>query len=163
LASMTVTSAVAAADPPAADDSMSSMTQRLASVSDWARGAQLFDGLGASHRKISTPSVEAQAYFDQGMRLMWAFNHDESARSFARAAELDPDCAMCLWGFALTIGPNYNMPPRPRRHVLSGAERPGEMTTLQPNRAQGAHDDAPIACRSRRERTECARGLSRER
>jgi len=41
---------------------------------------------------------------------MWAFNHDESSRSFAKAARLDPQCAICLWGVALTVGPNYNMP-----------------------------------------------------
>jgi tetratricopeptide (TPR) repeat protein len=83
---------------------------REPSSNDWARGAQLFDGLGNFHRQISTPSPQAQQYFDQGMRLMWAFNHDESSRSFARAAQLDPKCAICLWGVALTVGPNYNMP-----------------------------------------------------
>ncbi|MGB8693294.1 MAG: tetratricopeptide repeat protein, partial [Steroidobacteraceae bacterium] len=51
-----------------------------------------------------------QRYFDQGMRFLWAFNHDESTRSFARALEIDPSCAMCAWGVALTIGPNYNLP-----------------------------------------------------
>ena len=66
--------------------------------------------LGNFHRAVSTSSIEAQAYFDQGMRLLWAFNHDESTRSFARAAQLDPDCAACYWGVALTVGPNYNLP-----------------------------------------------------
>ena len=97
--------ATAASAPP-----MGAMPQVPASLDDWARGAQLFDGLGSFHRKISTSSAEAQQYFDQGMRLMWAFNHDESSRSFARAAQLDPGCAICLWGVALTVGPNYNMP-----------------------------------------------------
>ena len=55
-------------------------------------------------------SPEAQAYFDQGMRFLWAFNHDEATRSFAKAAMLDPGCASCYWGVALTIGPNYNLP-----------------------------------------------------
>ena len=81
-----------------------------ASLGQWAEGAQLFDGLGNFHRAVATSSNEAQAYFDQGMRLLWAFNHDESSRSFARAAELDPNCAMCFWGVALTVGPNYNQP-----------------------------------------------------
>jgi tetratricopeptide (TPR) repeat protein len=76
----------------------------------WAHGAQLFDGLGNFHRPAGTKSKEAQAYFDQGMRFLWAFNHDEATRSFARAAELDRNCAMCFWGVALTLGPNYNMP-----------------------------------------------------
>lgn len=82
----------------------------LLTIADWARGAQLFDGLGSFHRPVTTRSPEAQRYFDQGMRLIWAFNHDEATRSFAKAAELDPACAMCLWGVALTLGPNYNMP-----------------------------------------------------
>ena len=44
------------------------------------------------------------------MRFLWAFNHDEATRSFAKAAELDPTCAACYWGVALTVGPNYNVP-----------------------------------------------------
>ena len=79
-------------------------------IPNWARGAMLFDGLGDTHRAITTSSAEAQAYFDQGIRLIWAFNHDEATRSFARAAELDSNCASCFWGVALTIGPNYNLP-----------------------------------------------------
>jgi tetratricopeptide (TPR) repeat protein len=79
-------------------------------LAQWAEGAQSFDGLGNFHRAVTTNSKEAQAYFDQGMRLLWAFNHDESSRSFAKAAEIDPGCAMCFWGVALTVGPNYNLP-----------------------------------------------------
>jgi tetratricopeptide (TPR) repeat protein len=86
------------------------MPQLPSTVADWAKGAQLFDGLGDFHRAITTKSKDAQAYFDQGMRLIWAFNHDESTRSFAKAAELDPACAICYWGVALTVGPNYNLP-----------------------------------------------------
>lgn len=79
-------------------------------LAGWAKGAQLFDGLGTFHRKITTRSTLAQKYFDQGMRLIWAFNHDEATRSFAKAAQIDPRCASCYWGVALTLGPNYNMP-----------------------------------------------------
>jgi tetratricopeptide (TPR) repeat protein len=78
-------------------------------LAQWADGAQLFDGLGKFHRAVTTNSQQAQAYFDQGMRLLWAFNHDESSRSFAKAAQIDPGCAMCFWGVALTVGPNYNL------------------------------------------------------
>src|SRR5262249_4885866 len=94
----------------ASKPSMAAMPHPPTTLAEWAQGAQSFAGLGATHRKITTSSPEAQQYFDQGMRLMWAFNHDESARSFAKAAQLDPACAMCLWGVALTVGPNYNMP-----------------------------------------------------
>jgi hypothetical protein len=79
-------------------------------LQQWAHGAQQFPGLGTFHRKITTRSETAQSYFDQGMRFIFAFNHDEATRSFAKAAELDPRCAACFWGVALTLGPNYNMP-----------------------------------------------------
>ena len=93
-----------------------------ASVADWAKGARLFDGLGGFHRKITTASPEAQRYFDQGMRFVWAFNHDEATRSFAKAAELDPRCASCYWGVALTLGPNYNMPLMAEPRARAGWE-----------------------------------------
>jgi hypothetical protein len=75
------------------------------SLAAWAKGAQLFGGLGSYHRKITTRSPLAQKYFDQGMRFIWAFNHDEATRSFAKAAQIDPTCASCYWGVALTLGP----------------------------------------------------------
>jgi tetratricopeptide (TPR) repeat protein len=69
---------------------------------------ELLPGLGSYHFPISTKSEEAQKYFDQGLTLLYGFNHDEAARFFRRAAELDPDAAMPYWGLALSIGPNYN-------------------------------------------------------
>jgi len=99
-----------------------SMPQLPASVADWARGAQLFEGLGNFHRAVTTSSPQAQQYFDQGMRFLWAFNHDESTRSFAKAAELDPGCAACYWGVALTVGPNYNLPAMQAPRALVAAE-----------------------------------------
>ena len=107
------TPASSASAPPAETASMPSMASAPgtpASLADWARGAQVFEGMGTFHRRISSSSADAQQYFDQGMRFMWAFNHDEASRSFARAAQLDPQCGICLWGVALTVGPNYNMP-----------------------------------------------------
>ncbi|HET9331488.1 MAG TPA: hypothetical protein VFO23_13255 [Steroidobacteraceae bacterium] len=105
--------------PPAAH----AMPPFPATVADWAHGARLFEGLGSFHRPVSTSSPAAQQYFDQGMRFLWAFNHDESTRSFAKAAELDPACAACYWGVALTVGPNYNVPAmiEPRARVASDA------------------------------------------
>ena len=89
---------------------MTAMAALPVTVADWSRGALRLDGLGTVHRAITTSSPEAQQYFDQGMRLMWAFNHDEATRSFAKAAQLDPQCAICFWGVSLTVGPNYNLP-----------------------------------------------------
>jgi tetratricopeptide (TPR) repeat protein len=98
------------AAPPTATASTPPTSEPPATVAQWAKGAQLFDGLGNYHRKAGTRSDEAQAYFDQAMRFLWAFNHDEATRSFAKAAEIDPQCAICYWGVSLTVGPNYNLP-----------------------------------------------------
>src|SRR5262245_20440031 len=70
----------------------------------------LWDGLGSVTYKITTASAEAQAYFDQGLRLSYAFNHGEAQRAFRKAQKLDPACAMCFWGEALVLGPNINLP-----------------------------------------------------
>ena len=69
---------------------------------------ELHPGLGNYHHPITTKSAEAQTYFDQGLTLLYGFNHDEAARYFQRAAELDPEAAMPYWGIALSTGPNYN-------------------------------------------------------
>ena len=70
----------------------------------------LFDNLGTHHHPVTTTSPLAQRYFDQGLRLYYAFNSDEALRSFQQAARLDPNCAMAYWGIALALGPNINMP-----------------------------------------------------
>jgi tetratricopeptide (TPR) repeat protein len=82
------------------------------SVAALAEGAILFDDLGTHHHAV-TASADAQKWFDQGLRLTYGFNHDEATRSFAQGAVVDPKCAMCFWGAALTMGPNYNMPMLP--------------------------------------------------
>ncbi len=64
--------------------------------------------VGRQHHPIHTTNKEAQEYFDQGVTLIYGFNHEEAARSFQRAAELDPASPMPLWGIALAVGPNYN-------------------------------------------------------
>jgi tetratricopeptide (TPR) repeat protein len=70
----------------------------------------LYTNLGSHHKRISTRVEATQQYFDQGLRLVYGFNHAEAIRSFTRAAELDPTCAMCYWGIALAYGPNVNAP-----------------------------------------------------
>jgi tetratricopeptide (TPR) repeat protein len=70
----------------------------------------LWDGLGSITYKITTSSAAAQTYFDQGLRLTYAFNHGEAQRAFRKAQRLDPTCAMCFWGEALVLGPNINLP-----------------------------------------------------
>ena len=79
--------------------------------------ATLMMGLGNWRHTVSTKNVQAQAFFDQGLRLIYAFNHDEAARSFQRAGELDPKLAMAYWGVAEAVGPNYNDPASDARYM----------------------------------------------
>jgi tetratricopeptide (TPR) repeat protein len=72
--------------------------------------APLFSNLGKLSHHITTTSTMAQRYFDQGLRLAYAFNHAEARRAFRTAQKHDPDCAMCYWGEALVLGPNINAP-----------------------------------------------------
>ncbi|NUS60075.1 MAG: hypothetical protein HOQ01_03925, partial [Lysobacter sp.] len=69
----------------------------------------LFETFGDLHRDIASQVPAAQRYFDQGMRMMYGFNHQAAGNAFAEAARLDPECAMCVWGQALVLGPNVNM------------------------------------------------------
>src|SRR5215475_8521156 len=77
--------------------------------------ATIMAGLGDLHHPVTTSNAEAQKFFDQGLRLIYAFNHDEAAKSFRRAAQLDPKMAMAYWGIAEAVGPNYNDPADPDR------------------------------------------------
>lgn len=72
--------------------------------------APLYDNLGAYHRPVTTADADAQRYFDQGLRLTYAFNHAEAIRAFETAARRDPECALCWWGIAYAHGPNINAP-----------------------------------------------------
>ncbi|HYL92793.1 MAG TPA: hypothetical protein VEW69_06515, partial [Alphaproteobacteria bacterium] len=80
-----------------------------------SKAVTMMPGLGDLHHPVTTANPEAQKFFDQGLRLIYAFNHDEAARSFHHAAELDPKMAMAYWGTAEAIGPNYNDPADPDR------------------------------------------------
>src|SRR5262249_25536372 len=80
----------------------------------------LYTDLGTYHHAV-TCSAPAQQYFDQGLRLVYGFNHDEAVRAFNEAGRLDPNCAMAFWGAALALGPNINLP-------------------LDADRARSAHD-----------------------
>jgi len=84
-----------------------------------AKPATLMSGLGDLHHPVSTSNPQAQQFFDQGLRLIYAFNHDEAARSFQRAADLDPKLAIAYWGVAEAVGPNYNDPASDDRFMMA--------------------------------------------
>lgn len=81
-------------------------------------GASLLDGLG-DHRMAVTTSPEAQRWFDQALMLTYGFNHDAAERSFLRALEVDPACAMCWWGAALVLGPHVNAGMNPAQNPVA--------------------------------------------
>src|SRR5262249_21868209 len=76
--------------------------------SERRQASDLYPGLGDYRHPITTKSAQAPTYFDQGLTLLYGFNHAEAARYFERAAAADPDAAMPYWGLTLAVGPNYN-------------------------------------------------------
>jgi tetratricopeptide (TPR) repeat protein len=117
----------------------------------------LYKNLGPLHMPITTANIRAQAYFDQGLRLAYAFNHAEAARAFRAAQRFDPHCAMCYWGEALVLGPNINAPMFPeavmpahaaaaKAQALAGRAKPHEQALI---RAVGQrYTDVPSADRA---------------
>ena len=89
--------------------------EHAAALAKAKAAAALMTGYGNWHHPVSTKNAQAQAFFDQGLRQIYAFNHDEAARSFQRAGELDPKLAMAFWGVAEAVGPNYNDPASEER------------------------------------------------
>jgi tetratricopeptide (TPR) repeat protein len=79
-------------------------------TTDTAAETPIYDNLGTLHREITTGSQVAQQYFDQGLRLTYAFNHEEAIKSFKQGIKHDSTCAMCYWGMAYALGPNINLP-----------------------------------------------------
>ncbi len=94
---------------PASGDAKPAATTDAPSKEVARTGPSLLSGFGTHHHPITTSSPEAQAFFDQGFALVFAFNHEEAARSFQHAADLDPRAPMPHWGVAWAIGPNYNL------------------------------------------------------
>ena len=80
--------------------------------------SRIIPGLGDLHYPITTTSLKAQEYFEQGLRLIYGFNHWEAIQSFREATRLDPNCAMAYWGLALAYGPNLNdVNPKDRERI----------------------------------------------
>jgi tetratricopeptide (TPR) repeat protein len=89
-------------------------------------------GLGEHHHTISTKNREAQRFFDQGLTLVFAFNHEEAAGAFRRASELDPQSAMAFWGIALALGPCINNPDVDPPHEKAADEAVQKALLLAP-------------------------------
>ena len=109
--------------------------------------ATLMTGIGNLHHPVSTKNAQAQQFFDQGLRLIYAFNHDEAARSFQRAADLDPKLAMAYWGIAEAVGPNYNDPASDDRFK---AAHEAVEKAMDLSAGAAANEEAYIAAMARR-------------
>jgi hypothetical protein len=94
----------------------------------------LYPDLGMLRVAVTTAQPRAQAYFNQGIRLTFGFNHAEAARAFRAAQQADPDCAMCHWGEALVLGPNINAPMFPDAAAPAAAAAARASAPRQPNR-----------------------------
>ena len=70
----------------------------------------LYPGFDGYSRQVTTESPAAQKLFNQGIQLLYGFNHDEAIRSFERAGEVDPSCGMAWWGSAYARGLHINNP-----------------------------------------------------
>ena len=93
----------------------------------------MFAGTGPHHRPVATASAEVQSYFDQGLAFLYAFNHDEAIRSFRRATEIDPSCAMGWWGIAYANGPHINnavVPPQREAEAFAAAQKAASLAQL---------------------------------
>lgn len=103
--------------------------------------------VGQIRHPVSTQVAEAQEFFDQGLALCYAFNHDEAIRAFRRAAELDPKLAMAHWGIALAMGPNINLP-------MDAANEPKALEAVRKAQSlasgAGAKEQAYIAALAKR-------------
>jgi tetratricopeptide (TPR) repeat protein len=101
-------------------------------------GATLLEGLGSHSFPVTSSHPEVQRWFDQGLMLTYGFNHDAAERSFLKATELDPDCAMCWWGASLVLGPHVNsgMDPANNAKAWSRLQRARELAPRASEREQ---------------------------
>ncbi len=126
---------------------MAAMFFPPAAAADTPAATQLLTGLGNHSFKVTTFNPQAQAFFDQGLRLVYAFNYGEALASFRAARSLDPSCAMCAWGEALALGPtlNANMPDENNAPALAAVRKARELSP-----AASATEQALIAALSER-------------
>ena len=105
-----ITGALACTNAPATDSAPAASVSRPVTLGKTAPPPRtmLLGNLGSYHRAITTQSADAQRFFDEGLTLLYGFNHAEAFRSFARAAALDSAAPMPHWGMALALGTNIN-------------------------------------------------------
>lgn len=124
----------AASSAPAADPVATAIasicTASAYKPSEGKRAITMQPGMGTGGFAISA-NKDAQAWFDYGLKLYHGFYHQDAKAAFAKAAEADPNCAMCVWGQALAEGPtqNYNINDRQRADALAFAKKAQSMVS----------------------------------
>lgn len=111
----------------------------VSSLFSQSKSPVLMPGLGNHQHTISTTKPEAQRFFDQGLTLVFGFNHEEAARAFRRASELDPQSAMAFWGIALALGPCINLDVDPP-HEKAAYEAVQKALSLAPSGTERERD-----------------------
>jgi tetratricopeptide (TPR) repeat protein len=101
--------------------------------------AVMLQGVGNETSPADTQNRQAQAWYDEGLNLYHAFDHEEAKVAFAKAASLDPACALCQWGVALSLGPtlNYAITPAQTAEALAAADKAASLVRKDDARAQG--------------------------
>jgi tetratricopeptide (TPR) repeat protein len=107
-----------------------------------ATSAVMLTGVGNGSSPADTTNAQAQAWYNEGLNLYHAFNHNEARAAFAKAAELDPTCALCEWGVALGLGPtlNYGVSEDETAQALAHAQRAKALLKPGDARASGLVD-----------------------
>ena len=125
---LTIGCLLALASPLAAAEPAAPNTEPAGSQTDAAPTAGLYPGFHGYSRKVTTDSPQAQEWFNQGIQLLYGYNHDEAIRSFEKAAEIDPSCAMAWWGSAYARGLHITSPRWARSSPGSLTKRPAKHT-----------------------------------
>lgn len=97
-----------APEPSATPANRSAHDTHAPSATAAAARTALLGNLGSYHRAITTSNEDAQKFFDEGLTLLYGFNHEESFKSFELAAAKDAASPMPHWGMALALGTNIN-------------------------------------------------------
>ena len=100
--------------------------------------------LGTFARPISSTNAEAQAYFNQGFQMMYAFAKMDASRSFRESWKRDPNCAICYWGEAWAWGSYLNGPMSESEapHAYKAAQKASALAATHANEVERAFIEA---------------------
>lgn len=90
-----------------------------------AKTPKMSAGFGNATYAVDSKNPEAQRWFNYGLQLAWAFAHEDAKGAFAEAMKQDPDCGMCAWGYALSLGPtiNFGLEPAELKAAREAADK----------------------------------------